>query len=333
MTRPRPVSDRMSHPTLRHALAGGLGLAVAIVVVPEALRSPEPLRGGVGVQIVDDLDGDGLADADELLLNTDLYLADTDGDGFSDPEELARHSDPLLPASTPTGTGPSTGLDATAHGGLLHLIQTHYLPNGGLIGADVALGMYLGKKLTFLSPLAWAANSSMSVLVGSEPGSSVLIVETKIRTRLVQTAGFVPFVATLRMNGSIVAADVVDIESLGGVLVRRVQVVTGPTPALASDGSKVQGLTNGQSSGAGQFGTTTIYQHIGEGGIGNNWIPGETCVQQMDNVGSSGAVLKQEVTSASCKTGWDGACSPSDCEATAGGTRETIDPGLLAGGG
>ena len=48
-----------------------------------------------------DSDGDGICDADELLLGTNPYLADSDGDGYPDGLELALGSDPLDPKSIP----------------------------------------------------------------------------------------------------------------------------------------------------------------------------------------------------------------------------------------
>jgi hypothetical protein len=48
-----------------------------------------------------DSDGDGLSDAQEMILGTDPFNPDTDGDGFTDGVEVAAGSDPLNPACTP----------------------------------------------------------------------------------------------------------------------------------------------------------------------------------------------------------------------------------------
>jgi YD repeat-containing protein len=48
-----------------------------------------------------DSDGDGLSDAQEILLGTDPFNPDTDGDGFPDGVEVATGSDPLNPLCTP----------------------------------------------------------------------------------------------------------------------------------------------------------------------------------------------------------------------------------------
>jgi len=43
----------------------------------------------------DDLDGDGLSNADELLRGTDPLKSDTDGDGLKDGDEIAQSRNPL----------------------------------------------------------------------------------------------------------------------------------------------------------------------------------------------------------------------------------------------
>jgi hypothetical protein len=60
-----------------------------------------------GKQFCVDTDGDGICDADELLLGTSPFLADSDGDGYPDGLELALGSDPLDPKSIPNVSGVS----------------------------------------------------------------------------------------------------------------------------------------------------------------------------------------------------------------------------------
>lgn len=54
-----------------------------------------------GKPVCTDSDGDGLCDADELILGTNPFLKDTDGDGYPDGLELALGSDPLDARSIP----------------------------------------------------------------------------------------------------------------------------------------------------------------------------------------------------------------------------------------
>lgn len=55
---------------------------------------------GANAALVDS-DGDGLSDAQEIIIGTDPFNPDTDGDGFSDGVEVASGSDPLNPLCTP----------------------------------------------------------------------------------------------------------------------------------------------------------------------------------------------------------------------------------------
>jgi hypothetical protein len=54
-----------------------------------------------GKPVCVDSDGDGLCDADELIIGTNPFFADTDGDGYPDGLELALGSDPLNANSIP----------------------------------------------------------------------------------------------------------------------------------------------------------------------------------------------------------------------------------------
>src|SRR5262245_53081461 len=64
-----------------------------------------------------DLDGDGLTDAQELVIGTLPYRYDTDGDGYSDLEERARGSDPLNGAFIPDPSEFSVGTCASLEDG------------------------------------------------------------------------------------------------------------------------------------------------------------------------------------------------------------------------
>jgi hypothetical protein len=61
-----------------------------------------------------DSDGDGLTDAQEILIGTDPFNPDTDGDGFSDGVEVASGSDPLDPNCTPLNCRRSGEVDSVA---------------------------------------------------------------------------------------------------------------------------------------------------------------------------------------------------------------------------
>jgi YD repeat-containing protein len=61
-----------------------------------------------------DSDGDGLSDAQEILIGTDPFNPDTDGDGFSDGVEVASGSDPLDPNCTPLNCRRSGDVDSVS---------------------------------------------------------------------------------------------------------------------------------------------------------------------------------------------------------------------------
>ncbi|MES2642426.1 MAG: hypothetical protein V4850_23285 [Myxococcota bacterium] len=69
------------------------------------------------VEINLDPDADGLTDAEETEIGTDLVVADSDGDGFDDGAEVEQHTDPLDELDKPydlcrddiSGTGGAVG--------------------------------------------------------------------------------------------------------------------------------------------------------------------------------------------------------------------------------
>lgn len=70
------------------------------------------LETNIGTVFVDS-DGDGLSDAQELLLGTDPFNPDTDGDGFTDYEEWLAGTDPLDPNDFPVTDADGDGVADT----------------------------------------------------------------------------------------------------------------------------------------------------------------------------------------------------------------------------
>ncbi|WP_261903698.1 carboxypeptidase regulatory-like domain-containing protein [Vibrio fortis] len=64
-------------------------------------KEPDTDNDGIPDSEDDDIDGDGLSNADEEELGTDPYIADTDGDGVNDGDEVALGYDPLNKDQTP----------------------------------------------------------------------------------------------------------------------------------------------------------------------------------------------------------------------------------------
>jgi len=93
------------------------GRLVLVASNAQGSSSPFPTAGNsFGIvnpgQSSVDSDGDGLSDAQEVMLGTDPFNPDTDGDGFSDGVEVASGSDPLNPACTPVNCRVSSEADS-----------------------------------------------------------------------------------------------------------------------------------------------------------------------------------------------------------------------------
>jgi pimeloyl-ACP methyl ester carboxylesterase len=69
----------------------------------DGLTDAEETALGTDMNLAD-TDGDGLKDGDEIVYGTNPKLKDTDGDGYWDQAEIRSGSDPLDPQSIPAGT-------------------------------------------------------------------------------------------------------------------------------------------------------------------------------------------------------------------------------------
>ena len=89
--------------------------------------------------VLNDTDGDGLHDGDEInSQGTDATLADSDGDGSSDGEEIYFGFDPTSPTSTPAANQTTAGVENVgAIGPYLDGALPSIAPNGGLPGEDL----------------------------------------------------------------------------------------------------------------------------------------------------------------------------------------------------
>lgn len=307
------------------SLAGlSLGLVAAASAARLALTEPgSVLAAGLAST---DSDADGLTDGVEGVLKTDPFSADTDQDGYPDAEELARGSDPLSATAAPASAGVAAGLDASAHDNFLHLISTFYLPTGNTSNVDWQVGVMLpGRSLTFLPKAFLTPNSKLVQVSPADPNAALLVIDTRIRPDLVHTFGSLSVATTLCVNGQVAAADSIDVESLDGVLVRRVVL-----PGFGWSQSPGPGNQHNQT-GAGQAGPWTIFQPLSGGEVPSDWTAGQVCVQETQIIGSVGSSVTQEVVAADCQSGWDGYCS-SSCQNTVGETKTTIDAGALIGG-
>lgn len=322
----RPQSSRttLALPALGWIAAGAL-LATAL---PE---TGELQAGEVAIPGQFDLDGDGIEDQAESILGTLDWLSDSDQDGYSDSEELARDSDPLDPAQVPQAVAPfipSAGLDASAHDGLVHLISTFYVETAYLDDYDIQVGAMLDGHLIFLAPRALSGQVTTKIMPGSDPGTSVVVVDTEVRPRLIYHYGAVPFVTTLLESGEVVAAETVDLEVIEGTLMRRHTI-----PQLqASSPVGGSGFSADQATAHGGLSPWSFYAPIVDDGVQNSTgTQGSVCVQKTQVVGAVGGAVTHEVVEADCQDGWDGFCSDT-CSSTVGSTYVSVDPAVLIGG-
>ena len=84
-----------SRSTLLLALlpAPALGQATLFDLDPTSTGS----RYSAGIDLVDDIDGDGISNERELQIGTFPYKPDSDGDGVDDPTEIDAGTDPTDP--------------------------------------------------------------------------------------------------------------------------------------------------------------------------------------------------------------------------------------------
>jgi hypothetical protein len=291
-------------------------LAAAVAVLAPGLR-PEPLLAAAAPDLFD-TDGDGIPDAQELVLGTSQYVADTDGDGAPDAEEVARGSRPLDPNSVPgpaVSAEAAVGMTARGENGSLRLFLALYAEDGEFAQRVLRLGVLANGQVISVPfhrfiPLADVRDVSIGA------NAKVRTIDLELNPVFVHTFGAATFFAALGQHGvpSYGAAAKVDLYSVEQTLMLR------RDPVLASAG----GSSNGGS----------MRQPIptsGPSAVPVTWQPGMICYQRSSIMGIVGAKVVHEVVSAVCLSGWDTYC-PTDCSTSVGATFETIDPATLIGG-
>jgi hypothetical protein len=272
-----------------------------------------------------DGDNDGLVDAQELVLGTSISNADTDHDGFSDLEELARQTSPLSAQLYPdNGEDNSLGVGMSCYwlNGRIHTTIALYMPDQNLHDKTFRIGMLVGHHITMLPTDDLLARSRVETYPARDPNGMIMVVDFPLNPSVVHAHGHVTIFATsgYTETGRVKAADAAQLIDVGGVVV-----------FCKVDHSPIAWWSNVSNGHQHASSSNLIYIPLGEDDGPVNWTPGSICYQQMEVVGTSGAAITQEVTSASCVDGWDGSCPPS-CPDTVGSTSTTIDPLLLIGG-
>jgi hypothetical protein len=314
-------------PTSAFSHAGLLPAVCSLVAVGATLavslhRSGE-LRAD-GAQRVDS-DGDGLVDALEHVLGTSPTGADTDHDGYSDLEELARHTLATDATSTPTegsrAGAPSLGMSCYWSHGLVHAVIALYSPDSNFHDLSVHIGYLAGGRFGEIGESALVGHSSLQTFPAHDRGASIAVIDFPFSPRAIHSLGSLTVFATAarKSTGIVTTADTAQLLDVGGVVV-----------LCVPDHSAMNAATvgGGHSHGA----SAMIYVPLGDGDDPPmNWTQGAICYQQMEVVATTQASVTQEVTSAECQDGFDGAC-PSGCAGTVGSMITTVNAAALIGG-
>jgi hypothetical protein len=266
-----------------------------------------------------DPDGDGLPTKLEVVLGTDPYYADSDLDGYSDVEEFARHSAPTKGWESPAAQIGSVGMGAIIQSGMIHALACMYFQDGDLLSKKLEFGFLLsGHYYPFpASPLG--QQPTLTIVPSAVPGEVVAVYDAAISPAILRRTGEASLYCIVTGPNGLKVADAVNLASIENVIGQRLWTTT---QSGESPGTTIQVPTGGGS---------TVFRPLGGQQFPPpSWSPGSVCSQTMSTVGLVGATVTQEVTSASCETGWDAYCDPS-CAASVGTTMQMIDPTVLAG--
>jgi hypothetical protein len=263
-----------------------------------------------------DTDGDGLHNLLELgiTLSPDHY--DSDGDGFGDGEEFARGSAPNTSTSVPRASDAALGMGAYMSGGDLRGVVAVYVADGHVNDVSLAIGFATSGARPQLLP-ANAYLSGMKVVeheLGPGPEKAVFF-DLALSLAALKAApdGQMAFFALGYRANQLVASSTIHLTYRGGGVLQLFE--------LANLGGAKQGDV-----------LPVVQRPVGGSPIPDGWVPGALCFQEVEVVGFVGPLIKQEVVSAACQSGWDGYCDQRGCDASIGSTLEVLDPGVLIGG-
>ncbi|MCA8981365.1 MAG: hypothetical protein H6831_12255 [Planctomycetes bacterium] len=268
-----------------------------------------------------DTDGDGLSDDFEWVLRSSPVLADTDGDGYSDLEEFARGSSVFWAASVPLPGEFSTRMTARQGDGYVHVLMATYTLDGNFTDFVQSLGLLNANDDLVLFPPAYvAAHGTMSTVTAAD-GSAVRLFELPIRDNLVHGAGGMTVFGTVARasTGTVIAADVVDLQSDAAHIFLRTQIKNRPS-------QRADLATSAGSQGGSVYVPLPL-----PGQIPSTWSIGQICKQVTTVVGVADGVVTREVVSSGCVEAFDSYCK-SDCTMAVGTVEKSVDPLSLIGG-
>jgi hypothetical protein len=298
--------------TVGPVVVGCIGLAV---VGRSVATTEQPALAAANNQAQFDQDGDGLSDAQELVIGTMPLRPDTDFDGYSDLEECARESDPTSHVSTPETQPFGIGTFASQTNGFVTMLTAVYLDDVPMDETRLYFGVvYRGKALRFY--LRDFQFSRGRIYPGQDASDSLVVVEVGVPQDLLRRLGRLDLFALLRGTEPDSPDPVVGIVSLADF-----------SGVVTSIHRRRFGLT---SSGGDSGGV--IYRPLaGDDQIPAQWDSGKVCFQRASAVGTNGVSVTYEVTSADCIP-MDTFCNSGECGGGVGGPLELPDPGALIGG-
>lgn len=255
---------------------------------------------------ISDLDGDGLVDIQESILQTDSFQADSDGDGFGDLEEFTRGSDPTLFEDFPSDELGSLAMTGRVENGTYHAVSTLYVKGGDLTDASVSFGMMINSKMIKIDPAYFFSGATLSVQGGSSPGDLIYLLDTPIPESLLVALGEVSLFMTYTPGGSnvVTTAASINLVTVSGVVSQLI-----PT------------------AGGGSFRPL-----LDDPDMPATWTPAQACIQDVTTVGNIGAIIQQEVVASGCFTIESDSYCPPDCSNLTGTVQQIVDPLALIGG-
>ena len=272
-----------------------------------------------------DADRDGLRDEYEAVIRTSTESNDSDRDGFSDADEFALKTNPSSAESLPRNGVPRMSLNMLARGtpGQVHvLVSVFYEFPSDIATTELSLGVLTERRYLKL-PTSYVVANSEFKMISSLNGARIGFYEISFPDTLVQDSEHVTFLAMLNPLG---VDDPIHVHKLELREVSDVIVVDYPIDLLPD----LTGSPTGGHSG-------TVYLPIptttGGGGappVPPSWSSARLCLRSSETVGTTGALITQEIVDAGCIDGFEGFCPPT-CEASVGDTFTTIDPLTLAG--
>jgi hypothetical protein len=262
-----------------------------------------------------DMDGDGLADAQEAVLNTRSDRADSDLDGYSDLEEQARGSDPRDPEDVPSPQAMHVGTCASVEDGYIAFTSAVYVANSDLDELDVHVGVVHRGRIIEVPPSVFALSRG-AILPAREPGDSLAVIEIAFPECIVQRYGQVNLFTVARNYATAIPTTAVGVLPL---------IDFSGTTVVVEETRQNFTSSNGTPGGVVYRPITTDSQ------IPSTWSGGQVCWQRTAPVGTDGAMILHEVEAADCKP-MDTYCSSTDCGAGVGKTLRLPNPAAIAGG-